>query len=111
MPAWWCRAGIWVVEHGEGPSVASGERVPVLVGPGWPVGSGRGGQLADAREDLGEQVVAGWQAQDERAGVADQPGRDAAEALDAVKVVNDDPIMPPYTRGGVRSQARALDTP
>jgi hypothetical protein len=23
-----------------------------------------------------------------------------AEALDAVKVVNDDPIMPPYTRGG-----------
>jgi Nitronate monooxygenase len=34
-----------------------------------------------------------------------------AEALGAVKVVNDDPIMPPYTRGGVRSQARALDTP
>jgi enoyl-[acyl-carrier protein] reductase II len=34
-----------------------------------------------------------------------------AGALDAVKVVNDDPIMPPYRRPGVRSQARALITP
>jgi enoyl-[acyl-carrier protein] reductase II len=34
-----------------------------------------------------------------------------AQALDAVKVVNSDPIMPPYTRSGVRSQARALETP
>jgi nitronate monooxygenase/enoyl-[acyl-carrier protein] reductase II len=34
-----------------------------------------------------------------------------AQALDAVKVVNDDSIMPPYSRPGVRSQARALETP
>jgi enoyl-[acyl-carrier protein] reductase II len=34
-----------------------------------------------------------------------------AGALDAVKVVNDDPIMPPYSRPCVRSQARALETP
>jgi len=41
----------------------------------------------------------------------DRKRRVDAEALDAVKVVNDDPIMPLYIRDGVRSQAGALDTP
>jgi hypothetical protein len=44
-----------VVEHGKGPSVASGERVPVLVEAGRPGrGLGRHGQGVDACEDLGE---------------------------------------------------------
>ena len=37
--------------------------------------SGRRGQGADAGEDLVEQLVSGWWAQGERAGVTDQPGR------------------------------------
>src|SRR6187549_648578 len=37
--------------------------------------SGRCGQGADAGQDLVEQVMAGWEAQGERAAVTDQPGR------------------------------------
>jgi nitronate monooxygenase/enoyl-[acyl-carrier protein] reductase II len=35
----------------------------------------------------------------------------AADALEAVKVVNDDSFMPPYTLPGVAAQPRALRTP
>src|SRR3954454_11430271 len=58
-----------------GPSVASGARVRVLVGAGaaW---SGQVGQGAEAGEDLGEQVLARWEAQGETAGVAKQAGGD-----------------------------------
>src|SRR5919107_2787818 len=37
---------------------------------------GRCGEGAEAGEDLGEQVIAGWQPQGEPAGVADQAGGD-----------------------------------
>jgi hypothetical protein len=60
----------------ERPSVASGSGVPVA-----DRGRDGGGQDADAGEDLGEKVVAGWQAQGERAGVADQPGGDADQPV------------------------------
>ena len=58
-----CRLGCWV---------------PVLVGPGsaW---SGRVGQGVAAGEDLGEQVIAGWEAQGEPAGVTDQAGGDGEQ--------------------------------
>src|SRR3954447_17524996 len=63
----------------DGPSVASGARVPVLVGAGsaW---SGRVRQGAEAGEDLREQVVAGWEAQGAAAGVADQAGGDGKQS-------------------------------
>src|SRR3954463_2975313 len=59
----------------DGPRIASGVRVRVLVGAGaaW---SGQVGQGAEAGEDLGEQICAGWEAQGEAAGVADQAGGD-----------------------------------
>jgi hypothetical protein len=40
-----------------------------------------GGQGAQAGENHGEEMVAGWQAQDELAGVVDQPARDAQQAV------------------------------
>ena len=52
----------------------------VRSGPGW-AWSGRCGECADAGEDFVEQLVAGWQAQGERAGVVDQPGRDADQPV------------------------------
>ena len=75
----------WVWFQGVGqlddPSVASSGR-----GSGWVrgqerPGSGRHGQGADAREDFVEQRVTGRQAQGERAGVADQPSRDADQPV------------------------------
>src|SRR4051795_10000369 len=44
-------------------------------GPGW-AWSGRVREGAEAGEDLGEQVVARWEAQGEAAGVADQASGD-----------------------------------
>jgi nitronate monooxygenase/enoyl-[acyl-carrier protein] reductase II len=35
----------------------------------------------------------------------------AADAVDAIRVVNDDLIMPPYTIAGFHAEPRALDTP
>src|SRR4051812_32703716 len=56
-----------------GPSVASGARVPVPLG-GRSTWSGRVWEGAETGEDLGEQVVTGWEAQGQAAGVADQTG-------------------------------------
>ena len=66
--------------HLKGPSIASGGVVPGEFGAGtaW---SGLCGQRADAGENFVEQLVARWQAQDERTGVVDQPGRDADQPV------------------------------
>jgi len=64
LSAWW---------QPKGPSVASGGRVPGVFGAGMAC-SGRCGQSPESGVDLGEQVVSRWQAQDEHAGVADEPG-------------------------------------
>jgi len=51
---------VWILICGllTGPSIASGGRVPEVSGAVW-LWSGRGGQGADAGEDLVEQVVFG----------------------------------------------------
>lgn len=51
----------------------------MLVGPGT-AGSGQVWQSAEAGEDLGEQVIAGWQPKCESAGVADQAGGDGEQS-------------------------------
>jgi len=45
--------------------------------------SGRCGQSPESGVDLGEQVVSRWQAQDEHAGVADEPGWNCDQPIDA----------------------------
>jgi hypothetical protein len=54
------------------PECRFGARVPVLVG----ARSVRVWQSGEAGEDLGEQVIAGWQPKGEAARVADQASRD-----------------------------------
>src|SRR4249919_538537 len=61
-----------------GPSVASGAWVPVSFRAGV-AGSGWVGEGAETSEDLGEQVLAGWQAQGVAARVADQAGGDGEQ--------------------------------
>jgi hypothetical protein len=88
----------------------------VSSGPGW-AWSGRCGERADAGEDLVEQFVARWHAQDTGGAIALELGRDGVE-LRAIGTVNglitgrpgeaarircpvwagvgsEDPIMPP----------------
>jgi nitronate monooxygenase/enoyl-[acyl-carrier protein] reductase II len=90
--------------------VALAGDVPVLAAGGIAGGAGLAAALALGAQgvSMGTRFLASTEA-----GVHDEWKRRVvdAQALDAVKVVNDDPIMPPYTRGGVRSQARALETP
>jgi len=87
----------------------------VLVGPGsaW---SGRVREGAETGEDLGEQVVAGWEAQGEAAGVTDQAGGDGDQpssqggdhGLAAADTVPEQPsvaagggeVVPPPAAGG-----------
>jgi hypothetical protein len=88
----------------------------MLVGPGsaW---SGRVREGAEASEDLGEQAVAGWQAQSQAAGVTDQAGGDRDQpppqggdhGLAAADTVPDQPsvvagsgevVQPPAAGGG-----------
>ncbi|MGH3976388.1 MAG: hypothetical protein ACRDS9_24180 [Pseudonocardiaceae bacterium] len=62
--------------------------------------SGRVGQGAEASEDLGEEVVAGWEAQDELAGVADQPAGDAQQAVPRGVVIMALPSRTPQPASG-----------
>jgi len=68
---------MWAVEE---PECRFGVAGSGSLGGLWPW-SGGGGQGADAGEDLVEQVVFGWQAQDERAGVADKSGWDTDQPV------------------------------
>jgi nitronate monooxygenase/enoyl-[acyl-carrier protein] reductase II len=90
--------------------VALAGDVPVLAAGGIAGGAGLAAALALGAQgvSMGTRFLASTEAgvhRDWKRRVVE------AQALDAIKVVNDDPIMPPYTRGGVRSQARALGTP
>jgi enoyl-[acyl-carrier protein] reductase II len=91
-------------------TVALAGDVPVLAAGGIAGGAGLAAALALGAQgvSMGTRFLASTEAgvhHDWKRRVVD------AQALDAVKVVNSDPIMPPYTRSGVRSQARALETP